>query len=93
MTINLAVHPGRILKDEFLDPLGLSPIALAKHIGVPRTRIERLVSEQVSMSPDTANLLAAALKTSPTFWLNLQTNYDVAMMKPPRGIKPLELAH
>jgi addiction module HigA family antidote len=90
--LNFAVHPGRILHDEYLAPLDMSAGKLAAHLGVPRTRIERLVKEEVSMTPETANLLAAAFKTSPAFWLNLQTNHDVATMKPPRDVKPLELA-
>lgn len=90
--LKFAVHPGRILCDEYLSPLGLSAGKLAAHLGVPRTRIERLAKEEVSMTPETANLLSAAFKTSPAFWLNLQTNFDVATMKPPRGIAPLNLA-
>lgn len=88
--LKFAAHPGRILQDEYLAPIGMSAGRLAAHIGVPRTRIERLVKEEVSMTPETANLLAAAFRTSPAFWLNLQTNYDVATMKPARGIAPVE---
>ncbi len=88
--LKFAVHPGRILRDEYLAPLGWSAGQLAAHIGVPRTRIERLVKESVAMTPDTAIRLATAFKTSPQFWLNLQTNYDCATMKPPRNIMPIE---
>lgn len=92
VNLKFAVHPGRILHDEYLAPYGLSAGKLAAHLDVPRTRIERLVKEEVALTAETANLLAAAFKTSPAFWLNLQTNYDVATMKPPVGIKPLALA-
>ena len=56
MTIVLPpVHPGEILRDEFLEPMGLSAGALARLLNVPRTRIERLVAEQTSLTPDTGN--------------------------------------
>ena len=71
-------HPGEILKHEFLEPLGVSAIALARAIGVPRTRIERLVKEQTAVTPDTALRLSKALGTTPEFWLNMQTNHDLA---------------
>lgn len=48
------IHPGEILREEYLNPLALKPYTLAKHLHVPRTRIERLVSEQTAVTPDTA---------------------------------------
>jgi addiction module HigA family antidote len=71
-------HPGEILKEEFMQPHGLSAIALAKRIGVPRTRIERLVKEQTGVSSDTALRLAKVFGTTAEFWINLQVNYDMA---------------
>ncbi len=71
-------HPGEILKHEFLEPLGVSAIGLAKVIGVPRTRVERLVKEQTSVTPDTALRLAKALGTTSEFWVNMQANFDLA---------------
>lgn len=71
-------HPGEILKEEFMQPYGLSAIALAKRIGVPRTRIERLVKEQTGVSSDTALRLAKVFGTTAEFWVNLQVNYDMA---------------
>jgi addiction module HigA family antidote len=80
MTIVLPpVHPGEILRDEFLEPMGLSAGALARLLNVPRTRIERLVSEQTSLTPDTALRLARHFDMSPQFWMNLQTSYDLKM--------------
>lgn len=90
--LKFAVHPGRILRDEYLEPLDLSAGRLAAHIHVPRTRIERLMKEETSVTPDTAGRLAVAFGTSPQFWLNLQANYDVATMKPLQGIEPLKYA-
>lgn len=73
------IHPGEILREEFLGPLNMSPGALAKHVGVPRTRIERLAKEKTAMTPDTALRLGRALKTTPQFWTNMQASYDLAI--------------
>lgn len=86
--LKFAVHPGRILREEYLEPLGLSAGRLAAHVGVPRTRIERLAKEETAVTVDTAARLAAALKTTPQFWLNLQASYDLASNAAPK-IKPL----
>ena len=71
------IHPGEILREEFLVPLELSAGALARALGVPRTRIERIVKEQMGISADTALRLAKYFDTSPNIWLNLQTSYDL----------------
>jgi len=71
------LHPGEILREEFLKPLNLSAGALAKRLGVPRTRIERIVEERIGISADSALRLSKALGTTPPFWLNLQNNYDL----------------
>lgn len=73
------IHPGEILREEYLVPLGLSAGALARALGVPRTRIERIVKEQMGLSADTALRLAKYFDTSPNIWLNLQTSYDLAV--------------
>lgn len=85
--LKFAVHPGRILREEFMEPMGLSPIGLARHIDVPRTRIERLVREETALTVDTASRLSAALGTTAAFWMNLQTAYDLRMTPPAKGIK------
>jgi addiction module HigA family antidote len=69
------VHPGEILREEFLEPFDLSAGAVARAIGVPRTRIERLASEQVELTPDTALRLARFFGTSAEFWMNIQSRY------------------
>ena len=76
-SINPPVHPGEILREEFLVPLGMSAGALAKRIHVPRTRIERLVTESSPITPDTALRLGKVFATSPEFWMNLQTAFDL----------------
>jgi len=71
-------HPGEVLRELYLDPLGLSPIALARRLHVPRTRIERLVREETSVTADTAMRLAKAFGTTPEYWMNLQRAWDLA---------------
>ncbi|WP_265975075.1 HigA family addiction module antitoxin [Brucella intermedia] len=71
------VHPGEILREEFLIPLGMSAGALGRILNVPRTRIERLATEQPAVTPDTALRLAKFLRTTPEFWMNLQSGYDL----------------
>ncbi|MFN7009762.1 MAG: HigA family addiction module antitoxin [Allorhizobium sp.] len=79
MTISKAppIHPGEILRELYLEPLGLTAYALTKKLRVPRTRVERIVSEKIGISADTALRLAKFFKTSPEFWLNLQSSYDL----------------
>ncbi|WP_430250389.1 HigA family addiction module antitoxin [Neorhizobium sp. DAR64860/K0K1] len=71
------VHPGEILREEYLVPLRMSASALAKKLNVPRTRIERLAAEQTAVTPDTALRLARFFNTTPEFWMNLQISYDL----------------
>ncbi|MBC7311776.1 MAG: HigA family addiction module antidote protein [Rhizobium sp.] len=79
MTISKApaIHPGEILRELYLEPLGMTAYALAKRLRVPRTRLERIVAEKIGISADTALRLAKFFKTSPEYWLNLQANYDL----------------
>jgi antitoxin HigA-1 len=72
------IHPGEILREEFLLPLGLAPYSLARSLGVPRTRIERLAREETPVTPDTALRLARYFRTTPEFWMNLQIAYDLS---------------
>ena len=71
------VHPGEVLREEFLRPMNLSPYAVARALGVPRTRIERLANEETAVTADTALRLAKYFGTSPAFWLGIQTQYDL----------------
>jgi addiction module HigA family antidote len=91
------IHPGEILREEFLLPLGTSAYALAAHLNVPRTRIERLVREETPITPDTALRLARYLGTTAEFWLGLQARFDVETARRALGrdiaaIKPREIA-
>ena len=89
------LHPGEVLREEFLLPLNLSAGAIAKACRVPRTRIERLTREEVGVSGDTAVRLAKFLGTSPEFWLNLQLRFEAevatrAASEDLAAIKPLD---
>jgi addiction module HigA family antidote len=66
------IHPGEFLREEYLVPLGMSAGALAKKLNLPRTRIERIVKEEVGLTPDTALRLARFFNTTPGFWMNFQ---------------------
>ena len=75
------MHPGEVLREEFLVPLNMSAGFLAKACGLPRTRIERIASEQTGISADTALRLAKALGTTAQLWLNLQNDYDLQIAR------------
>jgi antitoxin HigA-1 len=75
------MHPGEVLQEDFLIPLGLSAGALAKACGVPRTRIERIANEETAIVADTALRLGKALGTSAQLWLNLQDEFDIGVAK------------
>lgn len=71
------LHPGEMLREEFMKPLGLSANALALALRVPVTRISEIVNERRSVTADTALRLAHYFRMSPGFWLRLQTQYDL----------------
>ena len=71
------IHPGEFLREEYLVPLGMSAGALAKKLNLPRTRIERIVKEEVGLTPDTALRLARFFNTTPEFWMNFQKAYEL----------------
>jgi addiction module HigA family antidote len=71
------IHPGEILLEEFLAPLGISQYRLAQAIEVPPRRINEIVHGKRAITPDTALRLARALGTSDLFWMNLQTRYEL----------------
>ncbi|MFZ5570203.1 MAG: HigA family addiction module antitoxin [Thermodesulfobacteriota bacterium] len=81
------VHPGEVLREEFLVPFGLSAHALAMELKVPAPRINEIVRERRSITPDTALRLARYFGTTPQFWLNLQTSYDLKVAEREIGSK------
>jgi addiction module HigA family antidote len=81
--------PGEILQEEFLNPMGMTQTAFAHHIGVPVRRVNEIVKGKRAVSPETAQLFAAALRTSAEFWMNAQSAYDLATHHIDARIKPL----
>ena len=88
-------HPGEVLAELYLYPLDMKAPTLARHLGVPRTRIERLVKGETALSADTAMRLAAFFRTTPEYWMNLQRGWDLARVRESvdlSSIKPLQPA-
>ena len=85
----IPTHPGEVLLEEFLEPLGVTQVQLAAHLGVPLQRINEIVRGRRGVSPETAWLLGQALGTSPEFWINLQSAHDLAANRPERQVKRL----
>lgn len=75
------LHPGEVLREEFLIPLDISAGALAKACALLRTRLERIISERTGITADTALRVAKALGTTAQLWLNLQTDYDIQVAR------------
>jgi antitoxin HigA-1 len=71
--------PGEVLDEEFLSPMGLTQTALAERMGVAVQQVNLIVAGRRAITPQTAIKLAQALDTSPEFWMNLQTNYDLGV--------------
>jgi addiction module HigA family antidote len=88
----IPTHPGEILLEEFLKPLGMSQVAFAVHIGVTTQRINEIVRGKRGVTPDTAWLFAQAFGTTPEFWLNLQAAYDLARTRPTRSVERIRAA-
>ncbi|MGB7755901.1 MAG: HigA family addiction module antitoxin [Salinisphaera sp.] len=88
----IATHPGAVLLHEFLEPLELSQKALAAHLGISVQRVNEIIRGKRGISADTAWLLSGAFNTSPEFWINLQTRYDLTAHRPTRHIKPIVAA-
>lgn len=88
----IPTHPGEILHDQFLSPLGLTQVALAEHLEVPVQRINEIVRGKRGGTPATAWLLAQAFDTTPEFWINLQTNHDLVVNRPNKTVAPLRKA-
>ena len=91
------LHPGEYLREEYLVPLGLSAGALAKKLGLPRSRIERIVREEIGLSADTALRLAKLFRTTPDFWMNFQQAYELEtearrLERELQAIEPIEHA-
>ncbi len=87
------IHPGEVLREEFLIPLGMSAHALALELKVPAPRINEIVRERRAVTPDTALRLARYFGTTPQFWMNLQTSYDLKFAEIKIGSKIITEVH
>ena len=85
----ITTHPGEVLKEEFLDPLGITQVTFAQHIGVPLQRVNEIIRGKRGITPETAWLVSQALGTSPQFWMNLQDAYDLTSKRPSRTVERL----
>jgi addiction module HigA family antidote len=83
---NLPPHPGEILVEEFLEPLGLTQTYLAEKLGIPIQRINEIARGKRGITSETAWLLAGAFEISPQFWMNLQVHYDLATSRPKKPV-------
>ena len=80
------MHPGEVLREEFMEPKGLTAYALAARLGVPRTRIERIAREELGITVDTALRLAAYFRTTAEFWMNLQSRFELETARRDREV-------
>ena len=91
------VHPGEVLREEFMTPLGISINALARDLHVPPNRISKIVNERRGITADTAMRLARYFGSSPEFWINLQSRYELLQARSKervieREVHPRQLA-
>ena len=84
------IHPGETLRQDFLQPLGLSANRLAMELLVPVTRVNDIVRGKRSITADTALRLSRYFRTTPQFWINLQSNYDLELAEDARGAEIAE---
>ena len=75
------VHPGKILKEDLLDPFGMSINQLAKELKVPANRLSMIISGKRGISPDTSLRLSRYFGFTPEYWLNMQTHYDLEIVR------------
>ncbi len=88
----IPTHPGEVLLEEFLAPLGITQIALAGHLEISLQRINEIIRGKRGISAETAWLFSQAFGTTPEFWLNLQAQHDLAKSRPRRTVRKLRKA-
>lgn len=79
------IHPGEILLEEFLRPLGISQYRLGVACGIPHSRVTAIIKGRQGITAETAMRLSCALETTPDFWLNLQHDYDLEEVRRKKG--------
>ncbi|TNE68882.1 addiction module antidote protein, HigA family [bacterium] len=88
-TNRIATHPGLILLHEFIEPLGITQKQLSRHLKIPVQRINEIVRGKRGITSQTAWLLSKAMNTTPEFWMNLQTAYDLSSNRITQDILPM----
>lgn len=83
----IPTHPGEVLLEEFLQPMGLTQAELANHLSIPVQRVNEIIKAKRGVTPETAWFLSQAFGTTPEFWINLQTNYDLSKNHPKKNVK------
>ena len=86
----ISTHPGEVLLEEFLKPMGITQRRLAEHIGVSVQRVNEIVRGKRGVTAETAWLLSEAFGTTPQFWVNLQSAHDLTRFRPSRSIGKLQ---
>ena len=89
MATQAPIHPGEILKNEFLDDLGITPYALSRNTGIDKGNLSRIINGKSAITADTALRLARFFGTSADSWMNLQVRYDLETAKD-RGMRQIE---
>ena len=87
----IPTHPGEVLLEEFLKPMGITQRRLAEHIGVSAQRVNEIVRGKRGVTAETAWLLGDAFGTTPIFWVNLQSAHDLARFRPSRSVGKLQV--
>jgi addiction module HigA family antidote len=82
-------HPGEILLEDFLKPMGITQARLAAHLGLTPAHVNEIITGKRGITPRTAWLLSQAFGNSPQFWLNLQMFYDLAHDKPAKAVRAI----
>lgn len=82
----IPTHPGEVLREEFLEPLGVPQTVLADKLGISVQRINEIVNGKRGVTPETAWLFAGAFGTTPEFWTNLQAAHDLALARPEKKV-------
>jgi addiction module HigA family antidote len=93
MEMNNPVHPGKILKEDCIEPLNLSITETALKLGISRVTLSEIVNERAGISPSMALKLAKAFNTSAEFWVNMQSQYDLAQARKTTNLDNVQVMH
>jgi antitoxin HigA-1 len=89
-TNRVSTHPGELLKREYLDEMGITQVAFAKHCGISLQRLNEIINGKRGITAETAWIFGQALGMSPQFWMNAQVAHDLTRSRPARKIRPIK---